>query len=284
MGRSAIVLGRSRAERLLEALDSQGYAPLHESSAEAALDRARRKIPGLVVLVGDPASRDLAATIRLDPCLTATPLIRVHADPPPRTRPDDATVGPVIDLDAAWEAADLAGALAGARLWSGSLASRGLRCEVEFEIPSMATSLLECCEGLQPLLRSTPLKAEQIRQIRHTLLEVGQNAIEWGNRLDAGKRVWITYRAYATQVELVVRDEGEGFDPERLPQAAKAADPLAHLEVREQMGLRDGGFGLMICRGMLDAFRYNALGNEVTLTKLFPPAQPAVAEIARPRR
>ena len=46
-------------------------------------------------------------------------------------------------------------------------------------------------------------------------------------------------------------------------------DPFTHLDVREKLGLRAGGFGLLICQGMVDEMRYNDLGNEVTLIKRF---------------
>ena len=35
------------------------------------------------------------------------------------------------------------------------------------------------------------------------------------------------------------------------------------------MGIRDGGFGIMLARGLVDDFKYNAQGNEVTLVKRF---------------
>ena len=54
-----------------------------------------------------------------------------------------------------------------------------------------------------------------------------------------------------------------------LPHAAVAGDPFTHLDVREKLGLRAGGFGLLICQGMVDEMRYNDPGNEVTLIKRF---------------
>ena len=39
-------------------------------------------------------------------------------------------------------------------------------------------------------------------------------------------------------------------------------------------GLRAGGFGLMICKGMVDELRYNDRGNEVTLIKMFAQKAP----------
>jgi anti-sigma regulatory factor (Ser/Thr protein kinase) len=99
---------------------------------------------------------------------------------------------------------------------------------------------------------------------------MGQNAIEWGNRRCESELVHITYRIREDQVEIIVRDKGCGFDPSDLPHAASGEDPLSHMEVRECMGLRDGGFGLLIARGLLDELRHNERGNEVTLVKRFP--------------
>jgi len=106
-------------------------------------------------------------------------------------------------------------------------------------------------------------------------MEMGQNAIEWGNRHRAEALVRVTYRTYEDRVEIVIRDEGPGFNPREVPHAARPDDPIAHMDVREKLGLREGGFGMMISRGMLDELRYNAKGNEVTLVKRFRAADVA---------
>src|SRR5437868_14171490 len=67
-----------------------------------------------------------------------------------------------------------------------------------------------------------------------------------------------------------MRDQGPGFNRAHLPHAASAEDPFTHRDVREKLGLRAGGFGLLICQGMVDEMAYNDTGNEVTLIKRFP--------------
>jgi anti-sigma regulatory factor (Ser/Thr protein kinase) len=81
--------------------------------------------------------------------------------------------------------------------------------------------------------------------------------------------VTILYRVSEDCVEIVVRDQGHGFDRGNLPHAAVPDDPFTHLDVRDKLGLRAGGFGLMISKGMVDELRYNDVGNEVTLIKRF---------------
>ena len=109
-------------------------------------------------------------------------------------------------------------------------------------------------------------------------MEMAQNAIEWGNLHQSDRLVSITYRVHDDRLEIVVRDQGPGFDRTSMPHAAIAGDPFTHLDVREKLGLRAGGFGLLICQGMVDEMRYNDQGNEVTLIKRFGSRTPSRQE------
>jgi anti-sigma regulatory factor (Ser/Thr protein kinase) len=59
-----------------------------------------------------------------------------------------------------------------------------------------------------------------------------------------------------------------------LPHAASDEDPIGHIDIRNELGIREGGFGIMLARGLVDKFWYNKLGNEVTLVKYFEPQKP----------
>ncbi len=70
------------------------------------------------------------------------------------------------------------------------------------------------------------------------------------------RRLFITVRFSQAEAIYVVRDEGPGFDPLNIP------DPF------DPMGLeRIGGRGLLLIRSFMDSVSFNALGNEITLTK-----------------
>jgi hypothetical protein len=56
-----------------------------------------------------------------------------------------------------------------------------------------------------------------------------------------------------------------------MPHAASADDPIGHMMVREALGMREGGFGILMSRGLVDELAYNEAGNEVRLVKYFPP-------------
>jgi hypothetical protein len=67
-----------------------------------------------------------------------------------------------------------------------------------------------------------------------------------------------------------IADPGEGFDPAKLPHAAigqPVDDPTAHLSVRDKLGLRAGGFGLLMTGAIADELIYNEAHNEVIFIK-----------------
>ncbi len=145
---------------------------------------------------------------------------------------------------------------------------------VRFDLASRVANLHAVNELFGLLLRYSTLTEKQAAQLRTAMLEVGSNAIEWGNKHDETKTVKITAEVREDRIEIVVEDQGEGFNPSQLPHAADGKeDPTAHLEVREMLGLREGGFGIQIVRGMVDDVRYNERGNRVTLVKYFAPKE-----------
>mgnify|MGYP002625957559 CR=1 FL=1 len=71
-----------------------------------------------------------------------------------------------------------------------------------------------------------------------------------------GRRIGVKARLTPTEATYVIRDDGPGFDPTRLPDATAPAN----LE-------RPCGRGLLLMRTFMNGVRYNATGNEVTMTK-----------------
>ena len=57
---------------------------------------------------------------------------------------------------------------------------------------------------------------------------------------------------------------------DRLEQSAlcnSEADPIAHLERRAEVGLRPGGFGMLVAKQVVDEMFYDERGNQVVLIK-----------------
>jgi CheY-like chemotaxis protein/anti-sigma regulatory factor (Ser/Thr protein kinase) len=130
---------------------------------------------------------------------------------------------------------------------------------------------LEIAEQLVRFFRELPtgLDAEQRDAAAMAFRELLINAIEHGGRLDATKKVELHYIRTARSILYYVRDPGEGFSMENLGQSAIShpGDPTAHVRVRQEMGIRPGGFGLLILNHFADELIYNAKGNEVILIK-----------------
>src|SRR5215469_8420982 len=96
------------------------------------------------------------------------------------------------------------------------------------------------------------------------------NAVEWGGKLDPNRKVRIAYLRSPRLLLYRVADPGQGFSFEGLSHAAvgqHADEPTAHMAVREQLGLRPGGFGIAMTRAMADELIYNEKQNEVILIK-----------------
>ncbi len=96
------------------------------------------------------------------------------------------------------------------------------------------------------------------------------NAIEHGCSLEPKCACELTYIRTPRIFLLQIRDAGPGFALHATPHAAlnnPPDDPLRHVELREQMGLRPGGFGILIVKQIADDLIYNEQGNEVVFVK-----------------
>lgn len=100
--------------------------------------------------------------------------------------------------------------------------------------------------------------------------ELVMNAVEWGGGLDPTRRVRISLLRTPRMLQYRVSDPGPGFRLEDLPHAAINNAPgevFTHETVRQQMGLRPGGLGLMMVRAVADELLYNDKHNEVIFIK-----------------
>ena len=153
--------------------------------------------------------------------------------------------------------------------WNEEHNKRGTTGEINFDVRSELSYLSEASDMLADLFAHTPLTDRHIKDLKQAIMEMGGNAIEWGHRKNADLVLRITYRIDPSSITLIITDQGPGFNPRNLPHAASDDDPIGHIEIRNDMGLREGGFGIMLARGLVDEFRYNKRGNEVTLVKHF---------------
>lgn len=251
----------------LRALD-----PVLAGTGESGLDLARRIGPDVVlldVMLPDLNGFEVCRRLRCDRDTMLTPIVMLTALGDKINRTQGFRVGANAYVAKPYAPDELFDAIQAARAWRSGMDRERVQGEIHVVLSSEIPFLQEVNDFLMSVGRSTPFTAEQVLQLRQAVMEMGQNAIEWGNRHHSDKLVDITYRIHADRVEIVVQDQGEGFDRDRLPHAASPDDPVAHMDVREKLGLREGGFGLLITGGMVDEMRYNDTGNRVTLIKRF---------------
>ncbi|MFQ5652002.1 MAG: ATP-binding protein [bacterium] len=88
--------------------------------------------------------------------------------------------------------------------------------------------------------------------------EAVNNAILHGNKQDPSKRVFIRFLFHATRLEVTIKDEGRGFNPEQV------SDPLAPENL-----LKESGRGIFILSSLMDDIRYefDEDGTKVILVK-----------------
>lgn len=138
---------------------------------------------------------------------------------------------------------------------------------VELLVPCEMAAAERIQEFMSRLQTTLP---EDVRDsVAQVFREMLSNAIEWGGRLDPNRKVRISYLHARRMVLYRIADPGPGFKFEELTHAAVAYSPgdLTHTVVRQDKGIRPGGFGILMAKQMVDELLYNEAHNEVLFVK-----------------
>jgi len=92
--------------------------------------------------------------------------------------------------------------------------------------------------------------------IKLSLEEGLNNAIRHGNRYDPRKQVEVTYDINERFTEIIITDQGEGFNPVAVP------DPTADENLE-----KPDGRGIMLMKAYMDRIEYNGRGNQIHMVK-----------------
>ena len=139
---------------------------------------------------------------------------------------------------------------------------------LEFTAPSHHV-FVDRFENLFRMLFDDGVSSDILDDLHMAIMELGGNAVEWGNRSDQSKPIHISAKRTGDQIVLVFKDEGEGFDLEGVPDPTK--DPVGVLKERQLLGKRPGGYGLALVRKLVDGLVFNKQGNLVMITKRLKP-------------
>ncbi|MDB5321977.1 MAG: response regulator with CheY-like receiver domain and winged-helix DNA-binding domain [Phycisphaerales bacterium] len=245
---------------------------LHEGAPAPAW--IRDHAPDLVLLdlmLPDKSGYAVCEEVKLDRKTNLIPIVMVTARSAHQDMVKGLAVGANEYVTKPFTLDQLNAAIDRALAWRDELCRCGAKEEIHFELKSDACFLEELNHMLSSLFLYSGLPGDSIRQLTTAIREMGMNAIEWGHRKQGDLLVNITYRIDKDRVVIVIRDSGPGFNPARVPHAADPEDPVKHMEVRDALGLRVGGFGILMARGLVDDLQYNDAGNEVRLVKYFAP-------------
>ncbi|MDO5555043.1 MAG: ATP-binding protein [Planctomycetia bacterium] len=105
-------------------------------------------------------------------------------------------------------------------------------------------------------MEETKWDERDVFAVNLAVVEAINNAIEHGNKCNPSKYFVINYDVTPRHVFVCVRDEGEGFDPDHVP------DP------RDEDRLDfPSGRGLFLIRHAMDRVSFNTFGNEIYMFK-----------------
>lgn len=112
-------------------------------------------------------------------------------------------------------------------------------------------------EELLTALQRNDWDGRDLFHIQMAIEEAVVNAIEHGNKRDPDKKVQLDFRVSPERCYLEVKDEGQGFVREELPDCTDDAC----LELPR-------GRGVMLIEELMSEAKYNDIGNQVTMLKL----------------
>lgn len=125
---------------------------------------------------------------------------------------------------------------------------------MEMVLESDLASIERVVEETEAFLESRVSDEDLAYRVVLLATEAVTNAIEHGNKFDPSKQVFFRVDVREASIELVIEDQGEGFDP------SERDDP------REKENLlREGGRGILFMESMADEVEFASGGRKVHL-------------------
>jgi serine/threonine-protein kinase RsbW len=135
----------------------------------------------------------------------------------------------------------------------------------EFEVwmPSEIKAIFPLVDRLMRLIEGSHCVCGEEPSVELALAEALNNAVVHGNRMDRHKLVQILCRCELGKgISIVVKDQGQGFDPNAVP------DPTAAKNIGA-----DHGRGIWVMKSLMDEVSFERGGAEVRMRKA-PKRQP----------
>ncbi len=127
--------------------------------------------------------------------------------------------------------------------------------EMNINIESRIENLIKVERLVDEISTQCKLSSEIYGNVLIATLEAANNAILHGNKLDEKKDVKIRFEWNKKELNLIVTDQGPGFDPESIP------DPTAPENLEKVSGR-----GVFLMEKLSDDIKYTDNGRRVQLT------------------
>jgi serine/threonine-protein kinase RsbW len=124
------------------------------------------------------------------------------------------------------------------------------------DVESSTSVISQVCERILAEIRANSYASEDVFAINLAFEEAFTNAVKHGNNMDPKKHVQIDYSVDPEKVEISITDEGDGFDPGKVP------DPRSGKNL-----YKPEGRGLLLIRSYMDVVEYNQRGNSLRMVR-----------------
>ena len=128
-------------------------------------------------------------------------------------------------------------------------------------LPSHIEAVADAAAAVTDFIRNCGVSEELSFGIEMALREAVTNAMVHGNQEDESKSVEIIFNCHDNELEIEVRDQGEGFDPATVPDPTNAENLL-----------KTSGRGIFLMRTFMDEIEWVNRpegGTAVRMTKRF---------------
>ncbi len=127
---------------------------------------------------------------------------------------------------------------------------------IKLELPSEMQLIYVLDSVVAEIVKEMQFEEDAAEQVNLAVIEAGTNAIRHGNKNNLHKRAYFEFHVSNECLTIVVRDEGEGFDPDDV------ADPLDPENL-----LSTGGRGIFLIRVSMDEVTFSDHGRKLTMVK-----------------
>jgi serine/threonine-protein kinase RsbW len=123
-------------------------------------------------------------------------------------------------------------------------------------VSSTPAAIADVYKLILPSLQSSNFSEDDIFAVHLALEEAFINAVKHGNKMEPSKAVRVDFAIEVDKIEISMTDEGEGFDPEVIPDP-RYGDNL----------YKPAGRGMLLMRSFMDVVEYNREGSSVRMIR-----------------